>query len=199
MPYGIIGRKHSMSRIFQEDGVVVPITLVKCEDNLIKQIKTSEKDGYNSVVLAIEPLKKTTKTKKFRVIKEISIPQDQKDLKVGENVTVKDFKDVDTVEIVSIAKGKGFQGVIKRHKFHRGPMTHGSHHHRAPGSVGACVWPGRVMKGQKLPGRMGGQRVTLKSVPVVDIYPEENMIALKGPVPGSRNSLVEIIVKTVKS
>lgn len=181
-----------MSRIFQEDGTVVPVTLVKCETNVVYSLKNKSKDGHDACVLATAPEKHPTKTKKFRIIKEFALFGEDKNK--GDEVSVSDFKDVKFVSIIGISKGKGFQGVIKRHKFSRGPTTHGSDHHRAPGSIGANAMPGRVIKGKKLPGRMGTDKITLKKIEVVKIYPEDNLIALKGSLPGARNTIIQIIV-----
>jgi large subunit ribosomal protein L3 len=198
MPHGIIGKKQGMSRIFQEDGTVIPVTLIKCDENIVCQVKTVEKGGVESVVLSSGERNKPTKTRKYYNSGEFAVVSGQKDLVVGDKVCVADFENVESVEIKGVSKGKGFQGVIKRHGFSRGPETHGSDHHRAPGSIGACAEPGRVVKGKKLPGRMGGDNITLKSVPVVRIFPEENIIALKGAVPGARNSAIYIYVEKVK-
>jgi len=199
MSYGIIGRKHCMSRIFQEDGTEIPVTLIKCESNAIINRKTVEKDGYNAIVISTEKLKNPTKTKKYRITTEIPLTEEDVEFKKGQELSLNDFKNVETVSISSYSKGKGFQGVVKRHNFSKGPETHGSHHHRAPGSIGACVWPGKVFKGKKLPGRMGNDKVSLKNIQVVGVYPEKNTIALKGPIPGSKNSIVKIIIEKVKS
>ncbi len=199
MPHGIIGRKQGMSRVFQEDGTVVPVTLIKCDDNTVDRIKTQEKDGYGVYVLGATPRKAERKTRKYYEMREFPFIEGQEDLKKGQTVTVEDFESVETVKVRGISKGKGFQGVIKRHGFSRGPETHGSHHHRSPGSIGACVWPGRVFKGKKLPGRMGTGTITIKDIPVVQIFPKEKVIALKGAIPGARNSFVHIYVEKVKS
>lgn len=183
-----------MTRLIQDDGRVIPITVVQCEANEITQVKTTEKDGYPAIVLGFSKLKKPSKTKKFYHMKEFKV-EEGAEYKKGDNVTLEEFKEIETVKVTANAKGKGFQGVIKRHNFSRGPESHGSHHHREPGSVGACTKPGRVAKGKKLPGRMGGQQVTLKKVKVAYIDPSKNLIGLKGAVPGPNGALVIISQK----
>jgi large subunit ribosomal protein L3 len=188
---GILGRKIGMTRIFDEEGKVIVLTLVACEPNQITQVKTDKKDGYSAVVLGFEPLKKPKKTRKFRISREFPLEADT-EAAIGDTITVEQFKEIEDVVVTSTSKGKGFQGVIKRHNFRRGPESHGSHHHREPGSIGACQLPGRVFKGKKMAGRMGGARVTLRKVPVVKIDAERNLIAIKGPVPGPNGGLVMI-------
>ncbi len=187
---GILGKKIGMTRIFNEDGTDVGVTLIECKPNKIGRIKTEEKDGYNAVVVGIER-KKPTKTKKFARAKEFKI-EDIADHKAGGAVSVEIFKEVKKVKITSISKGKGFQGGIKRHNFARGLETHGSHHHREIGAIGACASPGRVHKGKKMPGRMGGAQVTLRKVEVVYLDPSKNLIGLKGAVPGPNGGTVRI-------
>ncbi len=188
---GILGKKIGMTRLIQDDGRVIPITVVQCEENEITQVKTTEKDGYPAIVLGFSKLKKPSKTKKFYHVKEFKIGEET-EFKKGDKVTLEGFVEAQNVRVTAISKGKGFQGVIKRHNFSRGPETHGSHHHREPGSIGACTKPGRVAKGKKLPGRMGGKQVTLKKVKVAYIDPSKNLIGLKGAVPGPNGVLVII-------
>jgi len=188
---GILGKKIGMTRILQDDGRVIPITLVQCEPNTVAQVKTKEKDGYPAIVLGFCALKKPMKTKKFRFLKEVKTGENETYNK-GDQVTVESFKDTKTVEVMSVSKGKGFQGVVKRYHFRGGPETHGSHAHREPGSIGCRAKPGRVVKGKHLPGHMGGAQVTLKRIPVEYIDVEKNLIGLKGPVPGANKSLIFI-------
>ncbi|MBT7736183.1 50S ribosomal protein L3 [Candidatus Peregrinibacteria bacterium] len=193
---GILGKKVGMTRLIQDDGRVIPITVVQCEPNEVAQVKTTEKDGYPAVVLGFSKLKKPTKTKQFRYMKEFRIEEDEQEAyKKGEQVTLEKLQEVEAVKVTATSKGKGFAGVIKRHNFSRGPETHGSHHHRRPGSIGACTKPGRVAKGKKLPGRMGNARVTRGKVKVAYINPEKNIIGLKGAVPGPNGGLVIISTK----
>lgn len=186
---GILGKKIGMTRIFQDDGRVIPITVVKCEPNEVTQVKTTEKDGYPAIVLGFSKLRKPKKTKKFYYQKEFRTEDEHKK---GDQITLEGFQDVEQVKITGISKGKGFQGVIKRYNFSRGPESHGSHHHRKPGSVGACAKPGRVHKGKKLPGHMGTDKVTTRNVKVIYLDQEKNLIGLRGPVPGPNGGLVII-------
>jgi large subunit ribosomal protein L3 len=188
---GILGKKLGMTRVIQDDGRVIPITVVQCEPNEITQVKTTEKDGYPAVVLGFSALKKPKKTKKFKFQREVRLDEGQK-FKKGDNVSLKDFNEVKEVFVSATSKGKGFQGVIKRHNFSRGPETHGSHHHREPGSIGACAKPGRVAKGKKMPGHMGSAKVTLKGVEVAYLDSKNNIIGLKGPLPGPNKGLIFI-------
>ena len=182
-----------MTRIIQDDGRVIPVTVIECEPNEVTQVKTVEKDGYPAIVLGFSALKKPTKTKKFRHVKEFRIAEDA-EFKKGDKMTLEKLQEaeVETVKVTAVSKGKGFQGVIRRHNFARGPETHGSHHHREPGSIGACAKPGRVAKGKKLPGRMGGAQVSLKKVKIAHMDPAKNLLALKGAVPGPNGGLVII-------
>ncbi|MFH1284279.1 MAG: 50S ribosomal protein L3 [Candidatus Peregrinibacteria bacterium] len=190
---GILGKKLGMTRLIQDDGRVIPVTVVQCEPNEVTQVKTVEKDGYPAIVLGFSKLKKPTKTKKFRHVKEFKIEEKEaENYKKGDQITLEKLKETEKVKVTACSKGKGFQGVIKRFNFGRGPETHGSHHHREPGSIGTCAKPGRVHKGKKLPGRMGTDQITLSKVPVVYINPKENIIGLKGPVPGPNGGLVII-------
>jgi len=188
---GILGKKLGMTRVIQDDGRVIPITVVQCEPNEITQVKTTEKDGYPAVVLGFSALKKPKKTKKFKFQREVRL-NDGQELKKGDLVSLKEFNEVKKVVVSGTSKGKGFQGVIKRHNFSRGPETHGSHHHREPGSIGSCAKPGRVAKGKKLPGHMGSAKVTIKGVEVMYLDTKNNVIGLKGPLPGPNKGLIFI-------
>lgn len=182
-----------MTRVFLETGEVVPVTIISCPANIVNQVKTLEKDGYSAVCLAVFPRKKPTKMKTHYFKKEIKT-EGGVELKRGDLVTLADLAEGANVQIIAQAKGKGFQGVMKRHNFAGGPATHGSKFHRQPGSMGNCK-PSRSIKGMKMAGRMGGQQLTLKSVPIVKIDVEKGLIALKGSIPGGRNSFVTIIAK----
>lgn len=186
---GILGKKVGMTRIINEAGKMIPVTIVECAPNTVVQLKTEAKDGYNAIVVGFEPLKKPTKNKKYKYQKEFRV-ENTEDYKIGDVVDVSQFSDVATCKLTSLSKGKGFQGVIKRHNFARGPESHGSRHHREPGSVGACAAPGRVAKGKKLPGHMGTHKVTLSKAKVAYLKPELNLIGIKGPIPGGKNNLV---------
>lgn len=189
---GILGKKIGMTRIINDEGRVIPLTVVQCEPNTVVQVKTSEKDGYPALVLGFDALKKPSKNRTYRHLKEFRVPEVDESLKTGDQVKVDQFEAGEKVKVTSVSKGKGFQGVIKRHNFARGPETHGSHHHREPGSIGACARPGRVHKGKKMPGRMGTDTCTLSKVEVVYLDTEKNLIGLKGPVAGAKGSLVII-------
>jgi len=178
-----------MSQVIQDDGRVIPVTYVLCEPNVVVYIKTQEKDGYPAVVLGFDAYNKPSKNKTHKVVKEFRI-EDPASYQKGKEVTLDILKEVEKVTITAVSKGKGYQGVIKRHNFARGPETHGSHHHREPGSVGMCAKPGRVLKGKKLPGQMGNTTVTLKNRKVVELFPEKNVVALKGPLPGPNSGYV---------
>jgi large subunit ribosomal protein L3 len=187
---GILGKKLGMTRVIQDDGSVIPITVVQCVPNTVTQVKTTEKDGYPAVVLGFSELKKPTKTKKFYHLKEFKV--ENTELKKGDKVTVESFTEGESVRVTGVSKGKGFQGVIKRHNFGRGPMSHGSHHHREPGSVGGCAKPGKIQRGKKLPGRMGTDTVTLRGMKIALIDKKNNLLGIKGPLPGANKSLIII-------
>lgn len=188
---GIIGKKLGMSQVIQDDGRVIPVTFVKCDPNEIVQIKTEDKDGYPAIVLGFDAYKNPSKNKRFKALKEFRV-ENTEGYKKGDKVTLAIMKEANSVTITSVSKGKGYQGVIKRHNFAGGPESHGSTFHRAPGSIGMCAKPGRVMKGKKMAGHMGVQTVTLKNRPVITIAAEENVIAIKGPIPGANKGYVYI-------
>lgn len=188
---GIIGKKLGMSQIIQDDGRVIPVTFVRCQPNTVVQVKTESKDGYPAIVLGFGAYKNPSKNKGYKVKKEFRV-DNVEDYKKGQKVDLAQLSEVETVTITSTSKGKGFQGVVKRHKFSCGPETHGSHHHREPGSIGMCAKPGRVMKGKKMPGHMGVSKVTLLNRPVVKLIPEKELVAIKGPLPGANNGYVYI-------
>ncbi|OGJ51113.1 50S ribosomal protein L3 [Candidatus Peregrinibacteria bacterium RIFOXYA2_FULL_33_7] len=190
---GIIGKKLGMTQIIQEDGTATAVTIISCEPNTIAQIKTIEKDGYSALVLGYQPLKKPTKNKKFKFLKEFLVGDKDK-FEKGQPLTLEILNDIKTVTVTSVSKGKGFQGVMKRHNFHGGPASHGSHFKREPGSIGARAKPGRVHKGKKMAGRMGCDTITLKEKPIIYRNLDKNIIGIKGPVPGGKNNLV--IIKT---
>ncbi len=187
---GILGKKLGMTRVIQDDGRVIPITVIECEPNVIAQIKTADKDGYPAIVLGFSALKKPTKTRKFHHMKEFS-PENGKEYKPGEQVTIEIFTEGENVAVTSTSKGKGFQGVVKRYHMAGGPRSHGSHFKREPGSVGARAKPGRIHPGKHLPGHMGLDTTTRKTH-VVMIDKKHNLIAVKGPVAGPNRTLVSI-------
>lgn len=188
---GILGKKIGMSRLLQDDGRVIPLTLVYCEPNIITQVKTKEKDGYPAIVLGFSKLKKERKNKKFYFQKEFRVDAEN-EYKKGDAIDLNIFKNGEVVRITGTSKGKGFQGVMKRHHFAGGPKTHGSHMKREPGSIGARAKPGRVHKGKRMAGHMGFENVTIEKTPIVHLDSEKHLIGIKGPVPGAPNSLVII-------
>lgn len=188
---GIIGKKLGMSQVIQDDGRVIPVTYLVCEPNEVVHVKTEDKDGYPAIVLGFDAYKNPGKNKKFKTLKEFRV-ENTEEYKKGQMVSVDILKEVPAVTITATSKGKGYQGVMKRHNFAGGPATHGSTFHRRPGSVGMCAKPGRVIKGKKLPGQMGNDCVTLKNRSVVSVVESEHVIAIKGPVPGAMNSYVYI-------
>ena len=203
MAKGILGRKLGMTQVFDpETGVVTSVTVIAAGPCPVVQVKTNETDGYEAVQLAFDAVaeRKLTRPelghlKRFgvgphRKLVEFKGPLDG--AVAGEAVTVEVFEAGDEVKVSGIGIGKGFQGTIKRHKFHRGPVSHGSHNIRAPGSVGASAYPSRVFKGMKLPGRMGGKRITQVGLHVHEIDVEKNLLLVKGSVPGPKNGLVEV-------
>lgn len=188
---GILGKKIGMTRIFQDDGRVIPITVIQCEPNEITQVKTVEKDGYPAIVLGFQARKKPTKTKKFAFVREFRVDKAE-DYKIGDTITVESLKDVKEVTISGISKGKGFAGCIKRHHFSSGPGGHGSHFKREPGSIGARSKPGRIHKGKRMAGHMGNEKITIAAVPLMEIDKEQNALLVKGQVPGPKGGFITI-------
>jgi large subunit ribosomal protein L3 len=204
MPGGLIGKKLGMTRIFDTDGLAVPVTVIEAGPCFVVQKKTSDKDGYEALQLGFErrALGKFNKPGKghfekhgaksgFKYLREVRLEQGG-DFEEGQEITVEQFAVGDKVDVVGTSKGKGFAGCVKRWNFHRGPMTHGSMNHRAPGSIGASASPSKVVKGKKMPGHMGNARVTMKNLEVVDVRPEENLLLVRGAIPGPRQGLVLI-------
>jgi large subunit ribosomal protein L3 len=202
----IIGKKLGMTRVFDDDGTAIPVTVIEAGPNKITALRNSERDGYDAVQLAgiateerklsraeLGHLKKAGAGAMRTVIefRDAELPGDE-ERKVGDDVTVADFEPGDAVKVSAVSIGKGFQGTIKRHNFSRGPMTHGSHNIRAPGSIGASADPARVFKGMGMPGRMGGRRTTQRGATVVEVDAERNLLLIRGSVPGARNATVEV-------
>ncbi len=188
---GLIGKKLGMSQVIQDDGRVIPVTYLLCEPSEIVHIKTEATDGYPAIVLGFDAYKNQSKNKKFKTLKEFRVTTVE-GYEKGQKISVSVLKEVEAVTITASSKGRGYQGVIKRHNFSRGPETHGSHHHRKPGSVGMCAKPGRVLKGKKLPGHMGNDTVTLKNRSVITVAESDHVVAIKGPIPGAKNGYVYI-------
>ncbi|MFA5792562.1 MAG: 50S ribosomal protein L3 [Candidatus Gracilibacteria bacterium] len=189
---GILGKKIGMTRLIQDDGRVIPLTVVECAPNTVVQLKTAEKDGYPALVLGFDALKKPTKNRKFRFLREFALPEGDGSLKAGDSMTIDIFEVGDRAKITSTSKGKGFQGVMKRHNFAGGPKSHGSHMKREPGSIGQRARPGKVFKGMRMAGHMGVDRVTRDNVEVVYLDKEKNLLGLKGQVAGAKGALVMI-------
>lgn len=203
MKKAIIGKKIGMTQIFTEDGTVIPVTVVEAGPCLVVQKKTMDTDGYEAVQLAYGDVKekRVTQPRKGhfdkhgveyrKVIREFKL-DDYESFETGQEIKADMFEAGDKVDVSGKSKGKGFQGVIKRHGQHRGPMAHGSKYHRSPGSMGASAYPARVMKGKKLPGQMGNKNVTALNLEVVKVDAEDNVLLIKGAVPGPRGSVVTI-------
>jgi large subunit ribosomal protein L3 len=199
----LIGKKLGMTRVFLDEGKSIPVTVLKVGPCVVLQKKTREKDGYDAIQVGYEPRKETRVNKPlkghfeaaakgcFAHIKEIRV-ENTDEFELGHEIKSDVFEAGDRIQISGISKGRGFTGVMKRWGFAGGNKTHGSRSHRVPGSIGCSASPGRVMKGKKLPGRMGNQRVTIKNLRVVDVRPEMDVVLVKGSVPGSSNSLIEI-------
>ena len=210
MAKAILGRKLGMTQIFTEEGRVVPVTVVESGNNFVLRSKTVESDGYNAVQIGFGDIKEKNVTKPLkgqfekagvkavRFIREMRLAAPS-EYNVGDTIGVDIFAEGDLVDVVGTSKGKGFAGGIKRHNFARGPMGHGSKSHREPGSTGAMISGpgGRVLKGKKLPGRMGGEGVTVQRLTVVRVDADRNLILIKGAIPGPKKGFV-VIKDTVK-
>ncbi len=205
MVRGILGKKVGMTQIFDDDGRAVPVTVVEAGPCVVVQCKSENSDGYEAVQIGLveaSPKRNATKatTGHFqkagipptRFVAEVPVDLDDES-KPGDSVLADIFSADDKVQVVGKSKGRGFQGVIKRHHFGGGRATHGSMHHRAPGSIGRSATPSRVFPGQKMPGHMGDKRVTIKNAQVIKVDVERNLLFLKGGVPGARNSYIRII------
>jgi large subunit ribosomal protein L3 len=203
---GIVGRKVGMTQVFEEEtGRLIPVTVIAAGPCPVVAVRTADEHGYDAVQLAFDevPERKLSKGElghlqangvgPHRRLVEIRGPHE---LTPGETVTVEAFEPGEKVKVTGVSIGKGFQGTIKRHRFHRGPVTHGSHNIRKPGSVGASATPSRVFKGTRMAGRMGGKRATQVGLTVVDRVPEDNLLLVKGAVPGHKNSVVVVREET---
>ena len=197
---GLIGRKIGMTQVFTEGGTVEPVTAIEAGPCVVTQIKTPAKEGYSAVQLGFSEAKRLNAPErghlgKIGLLKHLREFRgaDSSDIELGHRVDVGLFQAGDTVDVSGTSKGKGFAGSVKRHHFSGGPKTHGqSDRHRAPGSVGAGTTPGRVLKGQRMAGPMGNQRVTVKRLKVISSDPDRNLLLVRGAVPGARNGLLEI-------
>ena len=199
---GLIGKKVGMTRLFDEDGRMIPVTVLECGPCPVTQIKNQDTDGYTAVQLGFGNDRKPKRTPKAvqghldksgttpqRVLREFRV-DDASDIELGQEISVDVFEGVDKVKVTGQTKGRGFTGVMKRYKFGGGKDTHGSHHHRRAGTIGMCATPSRVHKGHPMPGRYGNDRVTVKNLEVVRVDKENNLLLVKGAVPGARNGFV---------
>ncbi len=199
----LLGKKIGMTNVFSAEGRLIPVTVVQAGPCVVTQVKTEDRDGYNALQLGFDEkkterlnkpiaghLKKST-DKGFRVLREFRTDDPGK-IESGTILSIDMFSVGDKVNISGISKGRGFQGVIKRHGFSRGPETHGSRNHRKPGSIGNSAWPAKVVKGKKMPGHMGTDRETVKNLLIVDIKHEDNLLLVKGPVPGFKTGILEV-------
>ena len=199
----ILGRKIGMTQVWDEDDNVVPVTVILAGPCTVSQVKTKATDGYEAVQIGFGDIKAKKVNKPMaghfakagvepmRYLREVRV-EDASEYKPGDQVTVADFAEVKAVDVIGTSKGKGFQGTIKRWNFHRGPMTHGSRNQRKPGSIGQCAYPARVRKGLHMAGHMGDERVTVKNLKLVRVDTDQNLLLVKGAVPGGKNALVQV-------
>lgn len=199
----ILGRKIGMTQVWDENDNVVPVTVILAGPCTVSQVKTKATDGYEAVQIGFGDIKAKKVNKPMaghfakagvepmRFLREVRV-EDASEYKPGDQVTVADFADVKAVDVIGTSKGKGFQGTIKRWNFHRGPMTHGSRNQRKPGSIGQCAYPARVRKGLHMAGHMGDERVTVKNLKLVRVDTDQNLLLVKGAVPGAKNALVQV-------
>ncbi len=209
MKKAILGTKVGMSQLFMEDGRVVPVTVISVEPNVVIQKKTVETDGYDAVQVGYQNKREKLANKPEkghfakanapikRFLREFKL-DNAAELNVGDEITLAVFEEGERVDVTGISKGKGFAGSIKRHGQHTGPMSHGSGYHRGSGSMGACSDPSKVMKGKKLPGHMGVEKVTIQNLDIVKIDTEKSLLCVKGGIPGVKGGLV-VIKNTVKA
>jgi large subunit ribosomal protein L3 len=204
MPTGIIGRKVGMTQLFNEEGERTPVTVIEAGPCPVTAVREQERDGYRAIQLAFGETKehrlnkpllghlKKAGASPLRHLVEFRLDDDADEVKIGDEVTVEAFEAGQTVKVIGTSKGKGFQGTIKRHGFHRGPVSHGSHNVRAPGSVGASATPSRVFRGKRMPGQTGNERVTQRGLQVVEVDADKNLLLVRGAVPGPRGAIVEV-------
>ena len=198
----LIGKKIGMTQVFTEDGTRVPVTVIEAGPCPVTGVRDSERDGYSAVQLGFDSVREKALSKgelghlkkadagSLKTLVEFRDPDGEHT--IGEVLTVEQFEPGQRVKVSGVAVGKGFQGTVRRHNFGRGPVSHGSHNVRAPGSIGASADPARVFKGMRMPGRMGGKRVTQRRLEVVEVDAERNLLLIKGAVPGPKNGTVEV-------
>ena len=204
MTLGVIGKKLGMTQIFSEEGLAIPVTVIKVDTTVVTQIKTVEKDGYNAIQVGTIPAKEKHLTKaeighfkkngldNFRHLQEFRV-DNVADFTVGQVIDLSVLDNTQKVDVTGTSIGKGFQGTVKRWNFSRGPMAHGSKNHRAPGSIGAGTTPSRVIKGKRMAGNMGNERVTISKLKLVKVDNENGLVLVKGSVPGCEGRLVTIV------
>lgn len=203
MTLGVIGEKLGMTQVYDENGLCIPVTVIKVEPATVCQVKTDETDGYNAIQVGVKSAKEKHLTKaqighfkknnleNFRHLQEFRVENPQ-DYTVGQKIDLSVLSDISKVDVTGKSIGKGFQGTVKRHNFSRGPMAHGSKNHREPGSIGAGTTPGRVVKGKRMAGNMGNEKVTVTKLSIVKVDTDKNLLLIKGSVPGPEGKLVTI-------
>ena len=203
MSRGLLGKKLGMTGFFTPEGRYLPVTVIEAGPCVVTQIKTKATDGYDALQLGFAEKRKSRVNKPlqghfkksgeqcFRYVREFTV-DDPAAYNLGQEITVDMFKVGDRVDVVGTTKGRGFAGVIKRYGFHRGPMTHGSRNVRRPGSIGCSAWPAKVIKGKKMPGQYGNDRKTIRNLEIIDIRPEDNVILVKGAVPGAQSGVMAV-------
>ena len=209
MTLGVIGKKVGITQIFDEQGLAIPVTVIKVDETVVTQVKTVETDGYNAIQVGTVAAKEKHLTKaqlghfkknnlsNYRHLKEFRVENPQ-DYKVGDKVELSVLENVEKVDVTGKSIGKGFQGTVKRHNFGRGPMAHGSKNHREPGSIGAGTTPSRVIKGKRMAGNMGNERVTITKLKLVKVDAANGLVLVKGSVPGCEGRLVTIVPTRTK-
>jgi len=209
MTLGVIGKKVGMTQIFDEQGLAIPVTVIKVDETVVTQVKTVETDGYNAIQVGTVAAKEKHLTKaqlghfkknnlsNYRHLQEFRVENPQ-DFKVGDKVELSVLDNVEKVDVTGKSIGKGFQGTVKRHNFGRGPMAHGSKNHREPGSIGAGTTPSRVIKGKRMAGNMGNERVTITKLKLVKVDAANGLVLIKGSVPGCEGRLVTIVPTRTK-
>ena len=202
MGKALIGKKIGMTQYVMEDGTIVPVTICELGPCVVVQKKNEDKDGYDALKIGFLDQKKGRMSKSIekdfenknialkRILREVDLHDSSLD--VGSVIDCTIFSENDLVSVSAVSKGKGFAGVVKRYGFGGGKKTHGSHHHRAPGSIGACAYPGEVWKGQKMPGRMGNDKVTVKNLKIMKILADKNIVLISGSVPGTKNTIIKV-------
>ena len=209
MTLGVIGKKVGMTQIFDEQGLAIPVTVIKVDETVVTQVKTVETDGYNAIQVGTVAAKEKHLTKaqlghfkknnlsNYRHLQEFRVENPQ-DYKVGDKVELSVLENVEKVDVTGKSIGKGFQGTVKRHNFGRGPMAHGSKNHREPGSIGAGTTPSRVIKGKRMAGNMGNERVTITKLKLVKVDSANGLVLVKGSVPGCEGRFVTIVPTRTK-